>query len=166
VSSVMRVSRASIEFCVLMLLGVVLFTTAFLFFADLPDARIDAIESRFAPQIERLREIALTDTRLVSAARVEQMEMDREVFAVPGILSAEAEFSENGWREHGPGLYPVGWRGARRPAPNRPVLEERVRRLGKAGKLETLAYVGVVVRPDGRDHEYRILFGVGELSSR
>ena len=152
-----------------MLLGVVLFAASFVIIAEVrlfADARIAVIEERFAPQIERLRDIALTDTRFVTTERVRQMQVDRELFAAPGILSAEAEFSENGWREHGPGMYPVGWRGAERPAPNRPVLEDRVRRLGKGGEITVLGYVGVVIRPDGRDHEYRILFDVLELRSR
>ena len=71
----MRVSRADFEFCALMVLGVVLFGAAFLIWAQPrlpPYARIDAIEKRFAPQIERLREIALVDTRLVTATRARE----------------------------------------------------------------------------------------------
>jgi len=132
-----------------MLLGVVLFGVAFLILAQPrlpPYARLDVIEESFAPQIERLREIALMDGGTATSAELAQL-------AAPGILSAETDH--------------VGWRRTRgKPAPNRPVLEERLRKLGPGGARATLEYAGVVVRSDGERREYRILFDLAELRSR
>lgn len=145
----MRVSRASFKFCILILLAVVVLAMA-VFFVSRPRlppyARLHAIEERFAPQIERLREIALMDGGTATSAELAQL-------AAPGILSAETDH--------------VGWRRTRgKPAPNRPVLEERLRKLGPGGARATLEYAGVVVRSDGERREYRILFDLAELRSR
>jgi hypothetical protein len=155
-----------------MLLGVVLFATAFLIFAQPrlpPYARIDAIEERFASQIERLREIALTDTGMFTATPATQ-DRDRELLAVPGILEASTEFSRGGWRTYASefnssGTWSPGFRSKPKPAPNRPVLNKIDFWPRGGAKIEILEYAGVVVRGDGSLREYRILLDLGELRS-
>jgi hypothetical protein len=165
----MALSRTSFEFCALMLLGVVLFAAAFLIFAQprLPAyARIDAIEERFAPQIERLRTIALTNTGGFTAG---SNQPDRDLFAVPGMLRAMVEISRNSWTQYYGAEFDYGgtWsRVEREPAPNRPVVTQLFRRLGSGDELVALEYDGVVVRPDGSRRQYRITLDARELRSR
>lgn len=169
----MPVSRASFKFCLLMLVGVALLASAWFFTIRPrlpPYAQIAAIEVRFAPQIGRLRELALTSTATSggSVERIQEEEQDRELFDVPGILSAQAQFSDHGWRGYRPGFDYIRGRSwfFSKPSPNRSVVNKYVYELRSGGEVETLEYAGVVVRPDGSHREYTILFDMAELGSR
>jgi len=168
----MRVSRASFKFCILILLAVVVLAMA-VFFVSRPRlppyARLHAIEERFAPQIERLREIALTSTATFggSVESIQEEEQDRELFDVPGILRAQAQFSDDGWRGYGSGFDYIRGRSwfVSKPSPNRSVVNKYVYELRSGGEVETLEYAGVVIRPDGSHRECTILFDMAKLRS-
>ena len=168
----MRVSRARFKFWILILLGMAVLATA-VFFVSLPRlppyARLDAIEARFAPQIERLRELALTSTATIGGAeRIQEEEQDRELFDETGILSAAAQFANDGWREYVPGFDSVRGRSwfVSKPSPNRSVVNKYLYELRNGGEVETLEYAGVVVRQDGSHRKYKILLDMAYLRSR
>ena len=172
IRALMRVSRESFKFWILILLGVVVLATV-VFFVSRPRlppyARLDAIEARFASQIERLREVALTSTGTMGGAEgIRQEERDRELFDAPAILRAQAQFSDDGWRAYGSGFDYVRGRAwfVSKPSPNRSVVNRYLYQLENGGELETLEYAGAVVRPDGSRREYKILFDMAELRSR
>ena len=168
----MRVSRPNFKLCLLALLGLSLLATAWFLLSRPrlpPYARLEAIEARFAPQIERLRMTVLTSTGAVTVNEtLEQEELDRKLFDVPGILSAQAQMTKDGWKGYGPGFDYVRGRAwfVRRPAPGSPVVHKYVYQLKNGAEVETVQYSAMVALPDGSEHVYQILFDLNYLRSR